>query len=503
MEILARFNQNKVDHSQDTNPHLVVTLTAPTLDWVEKRQRLCVLPVIDLSGSMDGAKLDYAKKSLLKLVDQLQPGDISGLVGFENRVHVLVKPAKVTRELKDQLKTAIRKLRVLGGTDLYGGYQAAIKLIQGLDLPPTYLRRAILFTDGQPTVGVTDTKQILKFVQKGNRGGISVSAFGYGNIGGDIWGGCDQDFLVALSKEAAGNYAYVQNPDDALSAFGKELGGLLSTYATNLSVEVEPVKGHQITKTVTDIKTEQDPLGLTEFEIPDILSEESRHFVFETRINKQDKTPPRSVAVFNVRVRYTVLTESGDQETKTSEAKARIQFGKAEEVEVVEEVDKIVSLHQMALAQREAEEKAKQGDYGGAAARMDLFSRDVRSKGYGSLADAAKSIESRVGSAQDYSNNAGFLRSMSYGSTRSFGLSASDGDAMATLSECNVTVGNSAMSETVARFTSDEAPAEEEPAEEDVRSIDALLGEAEAEHRQPITTGNNPLIWVTNSTSEK
>jgi hypothetical protein len=208
------------------------------------------------------------------------------------------------------------------------------------------------------------------------------------------------------------------------------------------------------------------------------------------------------------------LTESGDQETKTSEAKARIQFGKAEEVEVVEEVDKIVSLHQMALAQREAEEKAKQGDYGGAAARMDLFSRDARSKGYGSLANAAKSIESRVGSAQDYSNNAGFLRSMSYGSTRSFGLSASDGDATATLSECNVTDGNSAMSETVARFTSDETPEDEElrepteeelaqASQEDVQSADSLLGEAEAD---PITTGNNPLIWVTNSinsTSEK
>ena len=508
MEILARFNQTKVDHSQDTNPSLVVTITAPNLDWAEKRQQLCILPVIDLSGSMQGEKLEYAKKSLLKLVDQLQPGDISGLIGFESRVHMVVKPDRVTRELKDQLKSAIRGLRAMGGTDLYGGFQKAIETIQNLDLPPSYLRRAILFTDGQPTQGITDKKQILKFVQSQSKSGISVSAFGYGSVGWDDWNGCDQDFLVEISKESSGNYAYVQNPDDALSAFGKELGGLLSTYATDLFVEVEPIRGHQITKAITDIKIEQDTLGSTEFTVPDILAEESRHFVFETCINKQDKTPPRAVAVFDVKVRYSVLTETGDKETKTAETKARIQFGKAGDVQVVEEVDKIASLHQMALAQREAEEQAKKGQYDAARARMDLFSSDAMSKGYQSLVDASQGIGSRVGSRSRYAQSSGFLRSMSYGSTRSFGLSGSDDEAMVTLSACDVVTSNSTMDRTVANFTSSEEPEEElrEPTEEEqaaasaVKSLDAILGEASQAHRQP-PRESNPLLWVTTSTN--
>src|SRR6185503_12550430 len=57
MEIIARFTQDQLDHTQDNNVHFVVSLKAPTLDWMQKRPQLCVLPVIDLSGSMGGDKL--------------------------------------------------------------------------------------------------------------------------------------------------------------------------------------------------------------------------------------------------------------------------------------------------------------------------------------------------------------------------------------------------------------------------------------------------------------
>lgn len=169
MEILARFSHDQVDHTQDSNIHLVVTLKAPTLDWMTKRPQLCVLPVIDLSGSMQGPKLNYAKQSLEKLVDQLQDGDYAGLIGFETRVHVLAKPQKVTAEFKDQLKITIRKLQVLGSTNFADAMVQAAREVERLDLPATFLKRIIMFTDGQPTAGITDTKQILKMV-----GGLAV-----------------------------------------------------------------------------------------------------------------------------------------------------------------------------------------------------------------------------------------------------------------------------------------------------------------------------------------
>jgi len=179
MEIQARLTHDKLNHAQDNNVQLVVSLTAPQLDWVAKRPNLCVVPVIDLSGSMSGGKLEYAKESMGKLVDQLQPGDIVGLIGFEGRIHKLMEPQLATAEVKTKLKNIISKLGPLGGTDLNGGVLEALRMVEGLDLHPKYIKRIIVFTDGEPSAGIVDKPQILRLLKE-NLGTSTVSAFGYG-----------------------------------------------------------------------------------------------------------------------------------------------------------------------------------------------------------------------------------------------------------------------------------------------------------------------------------
>lgn len=440
MEILARFSHEQVDHTQDSNIHLVVTLKAPTLDWVTKRPQLCVLPVIDLSGSMQGPKLDFAKQSLEKLVDQLQDGDYAGLVGFETRVHVLAKPQKVTAEFKDRLKTTIRRLQVMGSTNFAEAMIQAARQVEQLDLPPSFLKRIIMFTDGQPTAGITDTKQILKMVS-GLEGGASISAFGYG----DLNGGCDQQFLTEFSTLGKGNYAYVQNPDDALSAFGREFGGLLSTYATNLDLDIEPANGHHIVKTITNVDVTADVTGIHEIQIPDILSEESRHFVFEVQIAKQPKALPREFTAFGIKLAFDVLTEAGRKERRTAEAKAKIRFGKDSTRAEAKDLHEVIALHQVIRAQLEAEEEAKKGNFAAAAARMDLVAEEVKTNGFINIAAAASQTRNRLGSRSKYMENQGYLRSFARSGTRQYGSSALDADAQAVLTSCNVNTSNQAM----------------------------------------------------------
>ena len=447
MEISARLSHQKLDHSKENTPHLVVSLKAPTLDWVNKRPSLCVVPVVDLSGSMNGRKLEAAKESLTKLVDQLQPGDIAGLVGFESRAHVLVAPAEVTSAFKQKLKSEIRKLRVMGGTDLWGGISQAVTLIQGLDLAPKYLKRAIIFTDGQPTEGaVTDQSQIVKMVSQ-TRGSVTISAFGYGDVGGGVWNGCDQEFLTNLSQEGAGNYAYVKGPDDALTAFARELGGLLSTYAQDIRVEIEPAAGHRVTKAITDIAIEQDPLGEIEFKISDILSEETRHFVFEAKTQKQDKLFPRPLNFFTVSVSYSVFNEQGKKETFTAETKVKAQFVETgeEQVDADKDLEEIIGMAQVVRAQLEAEVLAKRGDYNSAVQVMGAVSANLDNKSLGHLAGIAKSVQKKLTDAVTYSSSQGYLRSTARGGTRSYGLSGMDAEAQHDLLQANVAFSNSSM----------------------------------------------------------
>lgn len=458
MEIIARFSHDQLDHTQDNNVHFVVSLKAPTLDWMQKRPQLCVLPVIDLSGSMQGEKLRYAQQSMLKLVDQLVDGDFAGLIAFESRVHVLVKPQPVTADLKNQLKTAINRLHIMGGTNFADGMMKAVKAVQALDLPSTFLKRVIMFTDGQPTEGVTDPKIILKMLEN-NRGSVTVSSFGYGDISGGTYNGCDQDFLLKFAELGSGNYAYVKNPDDALSAFGKELGGLLSTYATDLEVEVEPVNGHLVSKVVSNVEhTEDKVTGQIEIPLSDILCEETRHFVFEAKLLKQAKVFPRETTAFNVKLTYSVVTEDGRKDIKTVEEKARVRFVRPGDAQKGPnpEVSEIVALHQVIRAQLEAEEQAKKGHYAQAAAVMANVAHEVKTKGgiHGErIAAAAMNVGTRLSNAHAYQQGQGYLRSFAAAGTRAYGTSSLDADAGRDLAALNVSLSNSSQAMYADNFT--------------------------------------------------
>ncbi len=464
MEISARFSYDKLDPTKDNTPHLVISLKAPSLDWVAKRPALCVVPLIDLSGSMGGSKLEYAKKSLRVLVDQLQPGDIAGLVGFESKSHVLVKPAPVTSELKAKLKTAIDKLKPMGGTNLCDGILDALRLVHGLDLSPKYIKRVIMFTDGQPTSGVTNTTEILRLLGA-NLETATVSAFGYGNLTNDEWSGCDQAFLTTFAQMGKGNYAYVENPDDSLTAFGRELGGLLSTYAQDLLIEVAPENGHQVTKVVTDVKIEQNALGETEFKIPDILSEETRHFVFEAAITKQAegfKIFPRPLTAFNVKVSYSTLTESGKRETRTAETKARFRFVEEGEVQTAPDkaLDEIIAMAQVVRAQLEAEEQAKKGEFKTAGDIMEGLADQLAHRGHANTSRLARGVRHRLASPAMYASSEGYLRTTASAGTRGYGMSSMDSAAAADLEGAGYVLSNSSMQHNTNLFRGSVAGAE-------------------------------------------
>ena len=460
MEIQARFPYSQINHAQDTDGHLVLSLKAPAIDWVTQRPKLCLLPLIDLSGSMQGPKLEYAKRSLLKLVEHLTPGDICGLFAFESHFHPLVPPAPVTPEFKEKLRTAIGNLRIMGGTNLSDGLLGAIQAVKQLDLPLSFIQRVIVFTDGQPTEGVTDQKAILKMMTPA-LGNVTVSAFGYGDVGGGVYNGCDQDFLIELSQEAKGNYAYVKDPDAALGAFGKELGGLLSAYATDIRITVEPVNGHLVTKVISDVEAEEDVTGQVEVRLSNLLAEETRHIVMATKFSKQKQAFPRESTVFNVHLIYSVITAEGKKESKTEELKAKVTFVKPEDVpkEPDKEIDAIVGLAQMVRAQIEAEERAKSGDYKTAGLIMENMSQNLAGRGHQRLGSMSRGLRDRVSSNTMYAASTGYLRSVQSAGTRAYAVSAMDEQAAADLNSTgSVQLNNSVMTIMEASFTGSATP---------------------------------------------
>ena len=100
MKTTARLTYDKIRFDEPKDLHLLVELHAPPVDWQSKRPPVCVLPVIDVSGSMAGAKLHFAKQSVMKLIDHLAPGDFCGLVTFTTDVRVIDWKASPKRQIR-------------------------------------------------------------------------------------------------------------------------------------------------------------------------------------------------------------------------------------------------------------------------------------------------------------------------------------------------------------------------------------------------------------------
>ena len=95
-------------------------------------------------------------------------------------------------------------------------------------------------------------------------------------------------------------------PDDAMTAFARELGGLLSTYAQDIVLVVRPVGGARITAVLSDV--DADPRGsAVEIRIPDILADETRNVVLSVELPAGTAPDTAPVTAFEVEVAWKAL----------------------------------------------------------------------------------------------------------------------------------------------------------------------------------------------------
>jgi len=448
MKIDARLTFEKINFQAVKDAHLVLSLTAPSRPD-DQRPHLCIGLCIDVSGSMSGPKLDYAKKSALKVVEHLKPGDYCGVVAFGSNVDVAMAPTKITGESKEKLRRAITSLKIGGGTNFAGGMLKTVELMKDLDLSADVLHRVVMLTDGAANEGIATKPADIIRVLKANCGRVTASAFGYGR---DV----SQDFLTDFAKAGSGNYAFIEEPDAALMAFGRELGGLLSTHATDLSIEVAGLANHSVEKVVSDVPFEVEEIGnVYTLKVPDILAEETRHLVLGVKLGEQKQAFPRPVNTFDVKVSYDIIDADGKKSRETVEVKAKCTFVKPgdEQTKPETDLDGIVGLAQLVRAQMEAEEKAKKGDFSGAVKTMSLVADDMASRGHENLTRGARNIRERVATAGCYAVSGGYLNSYRTGATRGTSVVSGDRLALADLESAGVVMTNSTMNLTAQAFS--------------------------------------------------
>lgn len=168
-----------------------------------------VILVLDTSGSMQGDKISQAKEAARFVVDRLNPDDRFALIAFNTTVNRFGE-GLMTMQDRDAARRFIAGLAAAGSTNIN---QALLEALKGVDNErPTVI---IFLTDGLPTVGVTDSGQIIANVDKAAPPSVRLFTFG---VGYDV----NTHLLDTLAANHRGSSAYVkpgENLEDAISGF--------------------------------------------------------------------------------------------------------------------------------------------------------------------------------------------------------------------------------------------------------------------------------------------
>lgn len=390
MRVETKLAKKQYVFNKHSETYLMIELEAPKVEWEKSRAPICLIPILDISSSMYGDKIDYVRKACRKLIDNLAPGDFAGIVAYNSQVHEIAEVREMTQIHKDDLKNRVAKITPSGCTNLSGGLACGLNWVNNMKLNKDVILRVVLFTDGLANIGTTG-RELLDF-SKELQGNASISTFGFGND-------CDQELLADISNKCGGNFAFVDSPDAALSAFARELGGLMSTYAQDIKVRISPDKNNEILEVLNDEDVSEDGDEVV-VHLRDILGEEKKWIIAKVLINEVDKILPRKFNAFRVNVEY---KDKEYNQKAADELSVKVEFCKPGE-EPMNEDSSVVRQRDMLLAakaQDMAESMARIGDFAGA--------QDVMYRCFDSISDVdVKNVVGDVSST--YTNSSAYRR---------------------------------------------------------------------------------------------
>ncbi|MBE9398788.1 VWA domain-containing protein [Pontibacterium sp. N1Y112] len=239
----------------------------------EERIPANIAIVLDKSGSMNGDKIQQARKAAIMAIKRLNAQDIVSVVSYDSRVQVVVPATKVSD--KHQIANAIRNIRANGNTALFAGVSKGAQELRKF-LDHNKVNRVILLSDGLANVGPSSANELGKLGLSLAKEGMSVTTIGLGL-------GYNEDLMTQLAGFSDGNHAFVENAEDLAQVFQYEFGDVLSVVAQGVNINIHckngikplrilgreaEIRGNRITTRMNQLYSEQEKFIILEVEVP-------------------------------------------------------------------------------------------------------------------------------------------------------------------------------------------------------------------------------------------
>lgn len=187
--------------------------------------------LIDVSGSMnDQTKLPLLKESMKILVNELRKEDKVSIIVYAGAAGMVLPPT--SGDEKQTIIDALEKLSAGGSTAGGAGIELAYKTAQE-NFIKNGNNRVILATDGDFNIGSSSNTDMQTLIEEKRKSGVFLTCLGYG------MGNYKDSKMQILSDKGNGNYAYIDNIQEANRFLGKEFKGSMFAIAKDVKIQIE------------------------------------------------------------------------------------------------------------------------------------------------------------------------------------------------------------------------------------------------------------------------
>lgn len=187
--------------------------------------------LIDVSGSMsEENKLPLLIQSMKILVKELRPEDKVSIVVYAGAAGLVLPPTSGNK--KETIINALEQLNAGGSTAGGAGIQLAYKIAE-----ENFIKggnnRVILATDGDFNVGASSDNDMERLIVEKRKSGVFLTCLGYG------MGNYKDSKMETLADKGNGNYAYIDNIQEANRFLSKEFKGSMFAIAKDVKIQIE------------------------------------------------------------------------------------------------------------------------------------------------------------------------------------------------------------------------------------------------------------------------
>jgi hypothetical protein len=265
--------------------------------------------ICDTSGSMDGAKIQAAKKAIIQLVEML-PADVSFfIVAGSSKARVIIPVTQATAANKDRAIMSVRSdIIANGGTRISTWLNAAYEQFQ---TKPNAIRQALLLTDGQNDI--SDAKDLDNSLQD-CEGIFQCDCRGVGTD----W---QVKQLQAIGDRLLGTTDIIAAPEQIASDFQTILGKALGKNVADVKLRLWSPQGanilycKQVSPNILDLTAQRLNPQTLDYPTGAWAAQESRDYHFCIQVT------PGNIGDEMLAGRASLIATTGGVETKIAEGK--------------------------------------------------------------------------------------------------------------------------------------------------------------------------------------